>query len=425
MLQGKVMKKTRTALFALLILIAAAAFICAAGGAYYAFALGSGESPGETAAVLNQAGAGAWGWYALIATGGAACVMLALKFTVFNRHRLQINSAANAADDMDPLLMGKLIDNKAHDSDVAALIFYWANNGYIKLDMGGKKPAVTKLRNLPAMAPDYEQKLFYGIFRRRNYFIFEGESLFNVAVSVKRAADEKTRGSFSSASIGVSVLFALIFGLTPGIYPAIFAAFGEAGTYSTLTGFIFLLPALIVYGLAETLLYNRFKFGVRGKAVYIALIIAICGGGTAVYALVIPDHIIALAPRILIAFTAFGGAACSAFIIERNENYNRQLSEILSLRQFILKATEPDMRDLLKTEPCLFAKIYPYAYVLNLADMWASKFANTKMKAPQWSERAGQTLQGAEGLLAAMNNSAAKIAASFVARPAHERPENN
>lgn len=422
------MKKTRTALFALLIILAllmivAAALALAACNAYTAH--GGSDGSAEIAKALSLTETGAAGWYAVAATLGVAAVMIIIKFAAFNKHRLSVSNSAAAADDMDPLLMGKLIDNKAHDTDVAALIFYWADKGYVSLDLSGKRPSVTKLLNLPAMAPDYEQKLFYGIFRRRNKFVFEGESLFNVALSVKRCADDRARGSYSSASIGVSVLFALIFGLTPGIYPMTIAMFCEAGGYSAINGFIFLLPVLIVYGLAETLLYNRFKFGRKGKAAYIAAIAALCGGGTAIYALVIPDYIIELAPRMLIAITAFAGAAGAAFLIGRNKNYNELLSKILSLKKFITEATEHGMRDLMKSEPYLFTKIYPYAYVLNLADVWASKFTNTRMKAPPWSERAGETLQGAEKLFTAMNGAMARIASTFVARPAHEKPESN
>ena len=155
--------------------------------------------------------------------------------------------------------------------------------------------------------------------------MFEGESLFSVAGGVKKSTDERARGSFYSASIGVSVLFALLFGLTLGLYPMLYAMFGEKGSYSELTGFVFLIPALIAYGLSETLLYNRFKFGRRGKALYGAAIFLLCAGGTAVYAVVIPDYILALAPRIFIGFIGMFGSSASSCLIERTESYNGKL----------------------------------------------------------------------------------------------------
>lgn len=417
------MNKTRTAILALLVAALAAIILCGIWNADTAFAetYTPAESDWRTA---DYPAAGSEGWFALIGTGALICIMAILKFAAFNRHRLKVEANAAAAKSMDPLLVGKLIDNKAHDGDVAALIFYWANGGFVKLDMSGKRPIVTKLKSLPAMAPAYEQKLFYGIFKRRDVFVFEGESLFNVAVAVKKTTDEKTRGCFSSASIGFSVLFAILCGATLGLYPMLYAInYGVSSQDLVLTGFVFLLPALIAYGLSESLLYNKFKLGIKGKSFYMAIIAAICAGGTAVYALVIPDYVFALAPKILIAVLAFAGSALSAALIERTENYNKKLSEILSLRTFILDATEPEMRDLMKDEPDLFVKIYPYAYVLNIGDVWAARFTNTRIKAPAWCERAGEILQGAAGLNGAMDAAAAKIASSFVARPAHERPE--
>lgn len=416
------MKKTGAAARVAVMLVALAAIAASAfGGALAAFA----DTGGNAGGAAVYAAAGNEGWYALISSGALLFAMIAVKLIFFNRHRLKIKAGLKAADDMDPLLVGKLIDNKAHDTDLAALIFYWANGGYIKLDMSEKKPAVTKLKNLPAMSPDYELKLFYGIFRRRNHFVFEGESLFSVAGGVKKSTDERARGSFYSASIGVSVLFALLFGLTLGLYPMLYAMFGEKGSYSELTGFVFLIPALIAYGLSETLLYNRFKFGRRGKALYGAAIFLLCAGGTAVYAVVIPDYILALAPRIFIGFIGMFGSSASSCLIERTESYNGKLGEILSLRAFILSATEPDMRDYMRSDPDIFIKIYPYAYVLNLGERWAENFTNTKLKAPEWCERAGKTLQGAGELVGAMDNAMTKIAASFVARPAHEKPEQD
>lgn len=382
------------------------------------------ETVGTEGGADTYSAAGGEGWFALIGTGALICVIVILKFAAFNRRRLKIEASADAARHMDPLLVGKLIDNKANDCDVAALIFYWANGGFVRLDMGGKRPIVTKLKNLPALAPDYEQKFFYGIFKRRNSFVFEGESLFNVAVAVKKLTDEKTRGCYSSTSIGFSVLFAVLCGATFGLYPMLYAMhYGVSSQELVLTGFVFLLPALIVYALAESLLYNRFKLGIKGKAIYLAVIAAICACGTVAYALVIPDNVIALAPRILIALLAFAGSALSAMLIERTDSYNKKLSEILSLRAFIANATEPAMRDLMKDEPDLFVKLYPFAHVLNMGDIWASNFTNTRIKAPSWCERAGKVLQGTAELYSAMNTAAARIASSFVARPAHERPE--
>ena len=68
-----------------------------------------------------------------------ACVLLALLFAVkllvFNKDGLTPIVGVEAPDEMDPLVMGKLIDNKVDKSDITSLLYYWANKGFIKIDM--------------------------------------------------------------------------------------------------------------------------------------------------------------------------------------------------------------------------------------------------------------------------------------------------
>lgn len=115
------MKKTSAAARVAVMLAALAAIAASAfGGALAAFA----DTGGNAGGAAVYAAAGNEGWYALISSGALLFAMIAVKLIFFNRHRLKIKAGLKAADDMDPLLVGKLIDNKAHDTDLAALIFY-------------------------------------------------------------------------------------------------------------------------------------------------------------------------------------------------------------------------------------------------------------------------------------------------------------
>ncbi len=364
------------------------------------------------------------GYYALIASAALLVAAVAIKLIFFNKHKLKKDSGLKAVGDMDPLLMGKLIDNKAHDCDIASLIFYWANRGFVRIDMSDvQKPVVIKLKNLPAMAPEYEQILFYRIFRHRSVVrvgVTGGKGYYKTAEAVKKSVDEKARGSYSSKGIGCSILFALLGGLTLGLYPCLYAAFLISHTYAYLTGFVWLLPALLVYGLAETLLYNRFRFSRGIKALYCLGIIAICCASTVAYAFLVPDFVLELAPKILICLLGFATVICSTMLISRTERYNTQLSEILGFRQFILTATEPDVRDMMKETPDIFFMLYPYAIVLNLDDVWASRFSSTRMKAPAWCEMSGKELPGSGPIYAKMRAVCGKFMSTLVSRPVEE-----
>ena len=62
--------------------------------------------------------------------------------------------------------MGKLIDNKIDNEDITSLIYYWADKGYLKINLDNKiNPTIIRtVKLLPEGTPLYEQTLFYGMF---------------------------------------------------------------------------------------------------------------------------------------------------------------------------------------------------------------------------------------------------------------------
>ena len=73
----------------------------------------------------------------------------------------------NFSTEKDPLYVGLVIDGKTNREDLTSLIFYWANKGYIRLNLENEDdPILLKDKNLPDGTPDYESILFDGIFSR-------------------------------------------------------------------------------------------------------------------------------------------------------------------------------------------------------------------------------------------------------------------
>ena len=74
---------------------------------------------------------------------------------------------------MDPAMAGFLIDDTEDTQDLIALIPYWGSRGIITMEQIPKKgwfgkddTKLTKLKPLPDGAPDYERKIFDGLFGR-------------------------------------------------------------------------------------------------------------------------------------------------------------------------------------------------------------------------------------------------------------------
>ncbi len=60
------------------------------------------------------------------------------------------------------------------------------------------------------------------------------------------------------------------------------------------------------------------------------------------------------------------------------------LEKIIGFKKFIETAQQQELVDLVKENPNYFYETLPYAYVLDLNDVWTEKFQTIPMKAPDW-----------------------------------------
>jgi len=60
------------------------------------------------------------------------------------------------------------------------------------------------------------------------------------------------------------------------------------------------------------------------------------------------------------------------------------LGKILGLKTFITLAEKDKLEMLVAQDPEYFYKVLPYAYVLNVSDVWSKKFESIAMPAPSW-----------------------------------------
>jgi uncharacterized membrane protein len=60
------------------------------------------------------------------------------------------------------------------------------------------------------------------------------------------------------------------------------------------------------------------------------------------------------------------------------------LGKILGLKRFIEVAEKDRLEMMVKDDPTYFYKILPYAYVLNVSDVWSKKFESIAIEQPSW-----------------------------------------
>ena len=64
--------------------------------------------------------------------------------------------------------------------------------------------------------------------------------------------------------------------------------------------------------------------------------------------------------------------------------------KVLGLRTFIQLAEKDKLEMLVHDDPEYFYKILPYAYVLNVTDIWSKKFESITIQPPNWYVGSGQ-----------------------------------
>lgn len=349
-------------------------------------------------------------------------VVIVVRLLCFNKHALTPVVNFEAPKKMDPLLMGKLIDNKVNNEDITSMIFYWADKGYLKINLDDKDdPTMIRLvRDLPSTCQDYEQLMFSQLFNGRdavkpselrNHF-------YTTVETVTAKVNARAKGLYDSKSIGVSVIFAILGGLLLSGAPFLLGFFRIHSSFHFYYSFLALVPAIVVYGVTETAMYYNLKLNKKKKALFVAAIVALCAVFTALYVLLVPSYIIGWLPKLLLCVICFSEIVASVFIVSRTKEYTQSLNDIVGFRNFILLAEKDRLEALLEEDPQFYYHILPYAQVLGVSDRWEEKFKDITVQPPQW-----MTSSVADNMISfyfvnsAIRSSMGRMGANMVSRP--------
>ena len=356
----------------------------------------------------------------VIAAAGLIILIVLVKVLFFCKNRLTPVVNFEPPEGLDPLMMGKLIDNRVNSEDVTSLIYYWADKGYLKINFDNKyDPVLIKIKNLPPTAADYERIVFESLFKNGDSVKTSllGNSFYVTYERATAMVNEKAKGLYSSVSIGVSILFAVIGGLLTGLAPFILALTEISGTFCYAYGFVTLIPALVLYGFAESIAYNRFKNRGKKNIIYLSLLPVIIILCSLIYALLIPSSVIPFLPKFLLCAVSLAAVCISAVIISRTPEYNKKLNEIIGFRNFILAAEKDRLEKMLESDPQYYYRILPYAQVMNVSDIWEEKFKSLTVAPPVWA--VGSSLDIFDFMLinSVIRSSASGIARGMITRP--------
>ena len=359
-------------------------------------------------------------YYFVIIAAVILVILILLKMLIFNKVTITPIVNFEAPEGMDPLMMGKLIDNTVNAEDVTALIFYWADKGYLKINLDNEdNPILIRIKNLPETATKYEKIVFGGLFKKGDSVTTDDLKyvFYRTYEKAKAEVNGMTKGLHKSWSIGISILFVLLSGLLIGLAPIIL---GMATISTSLTypyGFIALIPALILYGFSESVKYNRLKRERKRNVLYytlLALAILLCSG---VFMIVIPSSLLPTLPKFLLCVLSFCTATASVVLISRTTEYNEKLNHIVGFRNFIKYAEKERLEALLESDPQYYYHVLPYAQVLSVSDIWADKFKGITVEPPTWATSSHFNMFDFIILNSVINHSMRSLTTGMIARP--------
>jgi uncharacterized membrane protein YgcG len=348
--------------------------------------------------------------------------LLAVKFLVFNKHSITPIVNFEPPEGMDPLVMGKLIDNKVNTEDVTSLIYYWANKGYIKINLDDKDdPQFIRIfRELPEGTPTHQLKMYHGMFGDRDEVkLSQLENKFYPTVeAVTKDVNSSYKALYESKSMGISIVFALLGALILGLAPTIIAMINISSKLFLYESLVMLIPAFIIYALVESLMYYKLKMSNKKFTLCMIGIFALCAIISLLYIFVLPSAIMELSSKIIACVAGFIIIILSVTIISRTEDYTQKLNGIVGFRNFILYTEKDRLEAMLEEDPQFYYHILPYAQVLGVTDKWQNKFDSMVVEPPAWSTHPITTYIQIATINYALRNMNAKMVTKMTSRPA-------
>ncbi len=285
-------------------------------------------------------------------------------------------------DNMDPLQVSYIANDKVEYKDTAAMFMYFASKGYLKIIQEDKKKfKLEQLKDIGKNEKTHARVIFRALFSSSRTVNLKklpsrmGEAVVSIEKDVKASLGKKNQ-SFTKASkvaraIGIFVCMAL-----PMMAGLIGSYIGFAGLLMPITALIGLLIGYCTYRLIR----QADSFGGKRKPVKLTLNLVITIALILLQAFILFRYV----PTLALAFLVTMAVALVSTMFVRQRSNNDLYGRVMGFKEFIKTAEYDRLKLLSEQDPEYYFNIMPYAYVLGMSSKWADKFANFKIPQPSW-----------------------------------------
>lgn len=289
--------------------------------------------------------------------------------------------------------VGFIFDGFVDSRDVLSLIIEWAAKGYLKITEESKKNfTLTKLNEIADTEIRAEKTLFNALFMGRDEVTNkELENTFYLHLQHAQAdihrhfQGNKSRNIFRQDSTVIKFLLGFV-SMIPLYF--VLASLIYVKSFDAKSALFFPLP-VAASGLFVTILYAIMlqkwrslrlaaKIGYVLPLIMVGLIFIISIFGIFIWTGG------AQWKFVILIFVLFMNLNLVSVMDKRTKLGTEYLGRILGLKNFIAVAEKDRLEMLVAEDPEYFYKVLPYAYVLNVSDVWSKKFESIAIPQPSW-----------------------------------------
>lgn len=301
-----------------------------------------------------------------------------------------------APDGLTPTLVGKIIDGSTDDIDIAALIPWLAQKGYLTIrdipaesGIFGKKGDVelTRVKNLPPEAPAYQHSIMKLLFCKGDVLLMSKMGDRHTrAQAAKSNVDKIFKGDKElSHTHHVWAFLGLIASSSICLMVSSFVSLtnDEHIIGSGIWGISFLGAWCIRIATAERRLFSSSWSKISswvGRAIAFAAVLF------ALYVIVFEsqDHVLSMPMYLTLAALCYVVCEFSYRTVIDTPYRVEMASRLKGFREFIDTAEKDRLKQLVDRDPSYFFKVLPYAMVFGLTDKWATMFRDIQTQPVTW-----------------------------------------
>ncbi len=293
--------------------------------------------------------------------------------------------------------LGYVADRVVHPIDISSMLLYWASHNHLHFIATSKDDFnITLNSDLDELHPQWEQNAF----NKLKDLIFDTSGtlskdelqtgFYKVAEKIRPAIPlffKNDKSLDDKLSVRISVLLCSICSLWMGLFTGLVTYAGlDQFVPGLITGVSAFAIVSVFYGVIKTIENGWHK---RSKPSNYAMSFFTVGFGllvVLVYSVAAFFITTTVQPHAII-FTLFSvivSVLISAFTVKRSSYGQKILESIVGFKEFLKVAEKERLEALIEENPEYYYQILPYALVLNVSDVWESKFRGINMVEPSW-----------------------------------------